>query len=444
MSERYRTLAGTVLVLLALGSVYTWSLFNQSFADKFATEVNTVAFTFGLMSLALALGGSVSGELKVLIGLKNVLIVAAACVGLGLGLAAFAPTACTLYLCAGFLLGFGDGIGYMLALTNLVRYFPDNKGVISAVAIGAYGSGSLLFKAIGSYLLVNYSLEQAVMGWGILICTMTALGATLIYDSAASAPRSHAQSAEQVDYELFEAIKIKEYWMLSVMFLIDCMCGLYVIGVTMDIGQTLAGLSHDAAGTAISVAALANILGRLVIGALADRLPRIRLIAFNQVLSLAAIAMLIFMPLDMYTFYGAIALIAFSFGGTITVYPTVVSDFFGLKNFAKNYGLLYLGFGIGSLLGFVIGSLFGGFLVTFMVILVLLVVAMTLSFIIHLPKENALRAASAQRRARIESILGGEAPDALPSVPQGATAAAAAADPAPAPAADAVRPGGAI
>lgn len=410
MSDRIKTLIGTVLVLLALGSIYTWSLFNQPFADKFDVNVNTVAFTFGLMSLCLALGGTVSGELKARMGLKNVVVLSAALIGLGLGLAAFAPGACTLYLTAGLLLGFGDGIGYMLALTNLVKYFPDNKGLISAVAIGAYGSGSLIFKAIDSYLLVNYSLEQAIMAWAILISAMTAIGSILIYDSS-SGESAEKKSLIQVDYELFEVIKVKEYWMLSTMFLIDCMCGLYVLGVTSDIGLTLIKLDYQDAATAISVAAIANIVGRLVIGALADRLPRIRLIAFDQILSFIAIALLAFVATDKYMYYAAIAMIAFAFGGTITVYPTVVSDFFGLKNFTKNYGLLYLGFGVGSLLGFVIGSIFGGFMVTFMVIWVLLVVAIVLSFVVHLPKENELRAEHQIRKEEISKILHGQKGD---------------------------------
>ena len=55
--------------------------------------------------------------------------------------------------------------------------------------------------------------------------------------------------------------------------------------------------------------------------------------------------------------------------------PSLVSDFFGLNNLTKNYGVIYLGFGLGSIIGSIVASLFGGFMATFNLILVLLVVA---------------------------------------------------------------------
>ncbi len=84
-------------------------------------------------------------------------------------------------------------------------------------------------------------------------------------------------------------------------------------------------------------------------------------------------AALLFAPLNAVTFFAAIACVAFNFGGTITVFPSLVSEFFGLNNLAKNYGVIYLGFGIGSIFGSIIASLFGGFYVTFYVIFALLV-----------------------------------------------------------------------
>jgi OFA family oxalate/formate antiporter-like MFS transporter len=80
--------------------------------------------------------------------------------------------------------------------------------------------------------------------------------------------------------------------------------------------------------------------------------------------------------------------VAFSFGGTITVFPSLVSDFFGLNNLTKNYGLIYLGFGIGSVLGSLVASAFGGFTVTFSLIMTLLVISLVLSLSIRLPNRQ--------------------------------------------------------
>jgi OFA family oxalate/formate antiporter-like MFS transporter len=103
-------------------------------------------------------------------------------------------------------------------------------------------------------------------------------------------------------------------------------------------------------------------------------------------------ALLLFVPLNANLFFVAVACVAFSFGGTITVYPSLVSDFFGLNNLTKNYGVIYLGFGLGSIIGSIVASLFGGFMATFNLILVLLVVALVLSLTIRLPAPVAVSA----------------------------------------------------
>uniref|UniRef100_UPI000568457C MFS transporter n=1 Tax=Paenibacillus forsythiae TaxID=365616 RepID=UPI000568457C len=70
-----------------------------------------------------------------------------------------------------------------------------------------------------------------------------------------------------------------------------------------------------------------------------------------------------------------LAAIAFCFGGNITVFPAIVSDFFGLKNHSKNYGMIYQGFGIGALSGSFVAAFLGGFKPTFVTIGVLCVVS---------------------------------------------------------------------
>ena len=60
---------------------------------------------------------------------------------------------------------------------------------------------------------------------------------------------------------------------------------------------------------------------------------------------------------------------------------------------AKNYGVIYLGFGIGSICGSIIASLFGGFYVTFYVIFALLILSLALSTTIRQPEQKMLREA---------------------------------------------------
>lgn len=374
---RVLTLVGTIITQFALGSVYTWSLFNARLSDKLDEPVSQVAFAFGLLSLALAVASSLAGKLQERFGVRKVTLGAGILLGLGFFCTAQASNLAMLYLCAGILVGFADGTGYLLTLSNCVKWFPERKGLVSACAIGAYGLGSLGFKYVNMLLLSRTGLETTFQLWGVIAMALVMVGAFLMKD----APRqeSASQMAGARDFTLAEAMRKPQYWMLALMFLTACMSGLYVIGVAKDIGEKMVSLPAAVAANAVAVIAMANLGGRLVLGILSDKMPRIRVISLAQLITLAGMTLLLFVPLNANLFFAAVACIAFSFGGTITVYPSLVSDFFGLNNLTKNYGVIYLGFGFGSIIGSIVASLFGGFMATFNLILVLLVVALVLS-----------------------------------------------------------------
>ncbi|GAB51827.1 L-lactate MFS transporter [Atlantibacter hermannii] len=391
---RWLTLFGTIVTQFALGSVYTWSLFNSALSEKLDAPVSQVAFSFGLLSLGLAISSSVAGKLQERFGVRRVTIASGLLLGLGFFLTAHSSNLMMLWLSAGVLVGLADGAGYLLTLSNCVKWFPERKGLISALSIGAYGLGSLGFKFIDTHLLATVGLERTFMIWGAIALLMVVSGAMLMTD----APNQPVQSANGVtnnDFTLAESMRKPQYWMLAAMFLTACMSGLYVIGVAKDIAQNLVNLDVASAANAVTVISIANLSGRLVLGILSDKMSRIRVITLGQVISLVGMAALLFAPLNEITFFAAIACVAFNFGGTITVYPSLVSEFFGLNNLAKNYGVIYLGFGIGSICGSAIASLFGGFYVTFWVIFALLIFSLALSTTIRQPQRQVLKHAHA-------------------------------------------------
>jgi len=391
---RWLTLLGTITTQFALGSVSTWSMFNSSLSAKLDEPVSQVAFSFGLLSLGLALSSSVAGKLQERFGVKRVTMASGVLLGLGFFLTAHSNSLMMLWLSAGLLVGLADGAGYLLTLSNCVKWFPERKGLISAFSIGAYGLGSLGFKFIDSHLLATVGLEKTFIIWGAIVLVMIVFGATLMTD----APNHTASASNGVvenDFTLAESMRKPQYWMLAVMFLTACMSGLYVIGVAKDIAQGMVHLDVATAANAVTVISIANLSGRLVLGILSDKMSRIRVITIGQVVSLIGMAALLFAPLNATTFFAAIACVAFNFGGTITVFPSLVSEFFGLNNLAKNYGVIYLGFGIGSICGSLIASLFGGFYVTFCVIFALLILSLALSTTIRQPKSEIYHQAHA-------------------------------------------------
>ena len=325
--------------------------------------------------------------------MKRVTMASGILLGTGFFLTAHSSSLMMLWLSAGVLVGLADGAGYLLTLSNCVKWFPERKGLISAFSIGSYGLGSR-----GSNSLIPTCWPplagKTFVIWGAIVLVMIVFGATLMKDAPNHPAATAANGVVENDFTLAESMRKPQYWMLAVMFLTACMSGLYVIGVAKDIaGEWSTDVAT--AANAVTVISIANLSGRPVLGILSDKISRIRVITIGQVVSLVGMAALLFAPLNALTFFAAIACVAFNFGGTITVFPSLVSEFFGLNNLAKNYGVIYLGFGIGSICGSLIASLFGGFYVTFCVIFALLILSLALSTTIRQPKSTVYNEAHA-------------------------------------------------
>ncbi|MNC15627.1 putative MFS-type transporter YhjX [compost metagenome] len=320
--------------------------------------------------------------------------------GLGLILSSQASSLPMFYLLAGVVVGYADGTAYITSLSNLIKWFPKNKGLISGVSVGAYGTGSLIFKYINGSLIESRGVSNTFLYWGIIVMIMIVIGSMLVREAPVAAPaqgvaRKAVAASSAVtpvkDYTVKEMLRTKEAYLLFVIFFTACMSGLYLIGIVKDIGVKLAGLDVATAANAVAMIAIFNTVGRLILGALSDRMSRLKLVSITLAVTAAAMFTLSYATLSYGLFFACVAAIAFCFGGNITVFPAIISDFFGLKNHSKNYGIVYQGFGIGALSGSFIAAMLGGFKPTFIIIGLLCILACLIAVSLKAPVQKQAR-----------------------------------------------------
>ena len=127
---------------MGLGTIYTWSLFNQPLVSKYGWSLNAVAITFSITSLSLAFSTLFASKLQEKWGLRKLIMIAGLALGLGLVLSSQASSLILLYVLAGVVVGYADGTAYITSLSNLIKWFPERKGLISGISVAAYGTGS--------------------------------------------------------------------------------------------------------------------------------------------------------------------------------------------------------------------------------------------------------------------------------------------------------------
>jgi OFA family oxalate/formate antiporter-like MFS transporter len=384
-NHRWLIVVGTIIVQMGLGTIYTWSLFNQPMVELFNWKLNSVALTFSITSFALAFSTLFAGRLQDRFGLRRLIAGAGIVLGAGLILSSQVSSLWMLYILAGVVVGAADGTAYITSLSNLIKWFPERKGLISGISVGAYGTGSLLFKYINGSLIQSVGVTHAFLFWGVIVMVMVLGGSYLVREAKLSNTVQNVNGIQPKDFTIKEMLKTKQAYLLFVIVFTACMSGLYLIGVVKDIGVRMVGLDIATASNAVALVAIFNTCGRIILGALSDKVGRLKVVSGALIVTAVAVTILSFAELNYGLFFACVAGIAFSFGGNITIFPAIVADFFGLKNQSKNYGIIYQGFGVGAISGSFIATSLGGFVPTFKLIAVLSIVSLLIALTIKAP-----------------------------------------------------------
>ncbi|WP_035619026.1 L-lactate MFS transporter [Lacticigenium naphthae] len=371
ISQRWRVVFGAVLVQLCIGGIYTWSLFNQSLADAHDWETTQVYFAYSLIVFIFAFVTILSGRLQDRYGPKNIATVGIVLFSLGYILTGTADTLLALYLSYSVLAGIGVGFVYVCPLSTCVKWFPNNKGFITGIVVGAFGLGGFLFNSLIQQLIESVGVSRAFFYLGVLYGVLGLIGAQQLRlpekkDQGIAQPFS-----KETEYSVKEMLQTKTFYMIWTLYLIGTISGLMVIGLARDIGMELVGLSGPVAAYGVATAALFNAVGRIFWGLLSDKIGRMRVITTLFILTAAVMSGFSLFSSSVPVYFFSIALIAFSFGGFLAVFPPLTSDFYGTHNLGANYGLVYQAYGLAALVGPFILANVGGFETAFTIAAIL-------------------------------------------------------------------------
>ena len=152
-SNRWLIAVAGVVMQLALGAVYAWSVFRIPLITAYGWSIAQVMLTFELAILMLGLTAFAGGLWMRWVGSRRVAIIGGVGYGLGTilaGQAGSGPLMCVSY---GILGGIGLGLGYIVPLATLIKWFPDRRGMITGLAVAGLGGGALVTAPVAEYLV---------------------------------------------------------------------------------------------------------------------------------------------------------------------------------------------------------------------------------------------------------------------------------------------------
>ena len=350
-------LAG-IVIQLALGTVYAFSVFRNPLMAKFGWTVTqtTNAFTITLVFFTVAM--IFAGRWQDRVGPRIVATVGGLLLGAGTLLASQTSSLMMLYLSYGVLGGLGIGFAYVTPIATIVKWFPDMRGLMTGLAVFGFGAGSLIFAPLAAKLIVSYGVLTTFAILGVIFLVAVTGSAQALQNPPAgwrpagwNPPEPKPGTLVKADYAPTEMLSTLSFWMLWVMYLFGAAAGLMVISQASPMGQEVAKLSKEAAAAAVGLLAIFNGLGRILWGWVSDRVGRVYTLVAMFLLLAADMFLVLPRAASYGTFVTGIALAALSFGGYLALLPALTADYFGTKNYGLNYGWMFTAYGAASIFG---------------------------------------------------------------------------------------------
>jgi OFA family oxalate/formate antiporter-like MFS transporter len=349
--------AAAVVMQVALGAVYAWSVFRTPLVKAFHWTIEEVTLAFTIAILTLGFAAFAGGLWMRRVGPRTVAMTGGALYGLGVFLASFSDHGlAVLYLTYGVIGGAGLGLGYIVPIATLVKWFPDKRGFITGVAVAGFGAGALITAPLATRLIIQTGVLHTFATLGAAYFVLVVCAGWFMVNPPADyqvkgviAAASQSATAGR-EYSLGEALRTWQWYALWVMLFLNVCAGISIISQAAPMAQEITGATVAAAAAMVGIISIANGAGRFLWAWLSDFIGRRWVF-----LCLFLIQAVVFFLLTSVTSYKLFTLLAFivllCYGGGFGTMPAFAADYFGEKDVGSIYGLMLTAWGFGSAAG---------------------------------------------------------------------------------------------
>jgi OFA family oxalate/formate antiporter-like MFS transporter len=346
-----------VFLQIALGAVYAWSVFRVPLAKQFGWSISEVTLTFTISIFVLGFAAFFGGLWLNRKGPRVVALTGGTLYGLGVFLASFSHDLWWLYLSYGVIGGIGLGLGYIVPVAVLVKWFPDRRGLITGIAVGGFGAGALITAPVATRLIQSVGVLSTFAYLGIAYLIVTVVTGLFMQNPPdgwkpvgwTPTPNQTSHRADR-DFTLSEALKTWQWWALWLLLFLNTCAGISIISQEAPLFQEETKVSAVVAAGMVGLASIGNAAGRVFWAWISDLITR-RATFFVMFVGQALLFW--FFPNIVTASLETIVtfVVLMCYGGGFGTMPAFAADYFGPKNVGPIYGLMLTAWGFASVFG---------------------------------------------------------------------------------------------
>jgi MFS family permease len=214
---------------------------------------------------------------------------------------------------------------------------------------------SVYIAPLANFLIARFGLSQSMLIFGVAFLAVVCILSMFLvnppagYVPAGAVPAANAAAtptAPTTDFSPSQMLKTGAFYKLWFMYFIGAGAALIIIGGVAGMAKQSMG---DLAWAVVALMAVGNAGGRIVAGVISDKIGRTQTLLIMMSLQAAVIFSLLFIAeSEAVLLVAAATMVGFNYGTNLSLFPSVTKDYFGIKNFGINYGLLFSAWGIGG------------------------------------------------------------------------------------------------
>lgn len=352
--KKWIVLFAGVVIQTILGGVYAWSAFVPSLKTNYGLSNGQCGFIFGVLIAVFTLAMIPAGRLLKKYGPRIIAIIGSLLFMAGYSLASFSGgNFYILLLSLSVFTGAGIGFGYVVPLTVGMKWFPNNKGLVTGLAVAGFGGGALLLSSIVEHLVntVGWNILQIFLFVGVVLGSVAFISSLFM-----SEPKKANQEItnDTAKIKLKPYLQSESFWYICLGMFGGTFAGLLTISNLKPMALSF-GMKPESAVWMISFFAFGNALGRIKWGQIHDKIGSWKTITLSLLfLGLTLLPFLFKLP--------AIVILStafccgLGFGACFVVYASSIVQRYGVEVFPNLYPICFLGYGLAGLTGPSIGG----------------------------------------------------------------------------------------
>ena len=357
MKNRWLIALSAIGIHICIGSVYAWSVLTKPIMQAMGFTLKETTWTFSIAILFLGLSAGFLGDYVEKYGPRKSGLTSTCFFGLGMfgtALALHLNSLPLLYLFYGVIGGIGLGTGYITPVSTLVKWFPNNRGFATGLAIMGFGFASLIAGPLMQILVAKYGLVQNFIILGCVYMVIMAASALYLEPPKASNGGPAGSNVKSIlpdtQFTAKEARKTWQFYALWWIFFTNITCGIGLLAVASPMAQEVVKMTPMAAAPMVGIIGFINGLGRIFWSTISDYLGRstVYVVFFLiQIFAFYALAE----TSSAFIFQLIVFVIISCYGGGFSCMPAFLSDLFGTKELSAIHGKILTAWGMAGIAG---------------------------------------------------------------------------------------------